>query len=289
MQKNNTKARTSAQNLMVLFVIFLLISATGYFIINKDNQKSFAELSSVQQLNQEKMQTLMLMVAKLGYGEMIHNFKNFIIRGEKDYRTSSYPKAFADDVEALKEAKAHYLSLTPISDYEKEHLAIVEKTIQEYVLQMEKAKELKAQDISIAEIDRQVVVDDRPAMKALEEIEAYVAQNTLKVIEKQTSEASNTLLVELAIVLIALLAVMAIAFEWLINRQIIQPLRKISQEINSSCNFEGEVGACHYTVAGVRETRELANRLQTMVDSIHEHQEHVNIIKTTVTKVAQMS
>lgn len=102
---------------------------------------------------------------KIGYGGLIHNFKNYVLRPDEDnYRIS----AFADATEALSllEHLHHGASKIGIE-------AKLEKThhmLESYAKRLELVRELSEKGLSSQLIDAQVRFDDRPALQEVERV-----------------------------------------------------------------------------------------------------------------------
>lgn len=102
----------------------------------------------------------------LGYGGIIHNFKNYVLRQDPDYlaRTSSQIAEFGDVVRRFRA-----LNLT---EAEQSALGEIERTIGEYADKLPVAIRAAEEGWGLEETDRRVRVDDDLAIAALAELSA---------------------------------------------------------------------------------------------------------------------
>ncbi|MBL4615299.1 MAG: response regulator [Magnetovibrio sp.] len=100
----------------------------------------------------------------IGYGGFIHNYKNYILRADDRY----LDLIDADKIEIYAAIK-HYRALN-ISVSEREALSRLTAVVDEYVLNLNDARIAFADGDDTNEVDRQIKVDDAPALKALENL-----------------------------------------------------------------------------------------------------------------------
>ncbi|WP_421858110.1 sensor histidine kinase [Oceanicaulis sp.] len=103
---------------------------------------------------------------ELGFGGLIHNFKNYVIRGDASYRDAVRANAHALDVR-LQRLQAYNAELGLDQD-----LTAVRDTITAYTDRLGVVQSGWADNVPIAELDAQVRVDDRPALDQLSEMDA---------------------------------------------------------------------------------------------------------------------
>ena len=104
----------------------------------------------------------------LGYGGLIHHFKNYVIRGEQQYleRFNQSYIAASKNIRAFKQ-------LATLTQQEKESVEVLEQKIDQYNEQLLIAKELKEQGVGIQKIDTQVRIDDEAAITAIDQLKQY--------------------------------------------------------------------------------------------------------------------
>jgi len=98
----------------------------------------------------------------IGYGGLIHNFKNYVIRGK-----TQNLDLFQHNFTSARVQIEAYRHLPAISDEEKEALNIIEAVFKEYQSHLAGIKRMKGQNLSIRYIDEIVKVDDKPALQAI--------------------------------------------------------------------------------------------------------------------------
>jgi len=98
----------------------------------------------------------------IGYGGLIHDFKNFVIRGDKQYIARFQSKLNA----ALSEIE-DYRHLPNINRKEQDALSEIKDTFQQYQSQLATISAMKQDKVDINKIDQKVFVDDQPALDAI--------------------------------------------------------------------------------------------------------------------------
>ncbi|SEL19282.1 PAS domain S-box-containing protein [Roseovarius azorensis] len=101
----------------------------------------------------------------LGYGGIIHNFKNYVIRKDESYRTR-----MLDQITQFDAVMASYLS-EPLPDVERRALETIRVTIGEYRARLGIADRAVAGNWPAERTDRLVRVDDTEAVLALRNLE----------------------------------------------------------------------------------------------------------------------
>ena len=84
------KGRSLVQNMMIYFVLIILVIGVGFVFLDHLENKSTAKFEAIQEQFNQKNKLFNEIQSQLGYGHLIHNFKNLVLRGEQDYRTQSY-------------------------------------------------------------------------------------------------------------------------------------------------------------------------------------------------------
>ena len=112
-----------------------------------------------------KTELLSHLQSLIGYGGLIHDFKNFIIRDKMNY-TENFSKRFA----LVKQLLNEYQQLPSLNSAEKNNLNIIQTTFEEYRIQIQKIAQMHHQNSNIAAIDNIVYVNDEPALNALNEL-----------------------------------------------------------------------------------------------------------------------
>ncbi|BBP45472.1 hypothetical protein THMIRHAS_08450 [Thiosulfatimonas sediminis] len=269
--------------LSLYLVIFLIINGLGATLIIQSSDNYHKNISELQAQIYEKQLIFKELQSQMGYGNMIHNFKNFILRGETDYRTSSYPAKFQENIDKINDLIARYQKVETPTEEEIKELLAIQNTVKQYTQQMELVKQLKAENAPINYIDSQVVVDDRPAMNAMQDLFTHMQESgstQLKALNKEIKAFQISQLLTLIIVL-ALLNLLAI--EVLVRRGLIKPLIHLSENIRRIYKNQDEVNLdIKIPVEGAKETHELGIYMNKLISTVRKHMNSAETVKHVV-------
>ncbi len=101
----------------------------------------------------------------IGYGGLIHQFKNYLMRGQEKY-IDSFTRQYQGAVEILDS----YSRFSGVSDSGRENVEIIRNVLDSYQENLTTVIDLKKTGISIEEIDASVAVSDGPAIEALNQL-----------------------------------------------------------------------------------------------------------------------
>jgi len=101
---------------------------------------------------------------QFGYGGIIHNFKNFVLRGDKKHLDSMYANK-----KTIEKTIANYKALN-LSENEKKAVSVVEAIMQTYVAESATVDALWDIGAPAQQIDRRVKINDAPAFKAFNQL-----------------------------------------------------------------------------------------------------------------------
>ena len=110
----------------------------------------------------EKIQQISYLYTQIGYGGIIHSFKNYVIRGRDSYLTK-----INDQYSEINAAISRILDLGTISDKDKNDLKIIKGTFSEYYNHTSTVQKMKKSGASISDIDSFIPINDNPAIEAL--------------------------------------------------------------------------------------------------------------------------
>ncbi len=168
--------------------------------------------------------------AHLGYGGIIHNFKNYVLRKEPPYltRLNIQLKNFHATIQEYKKSGA--------SEYELGKLGIVEKTIRTYEEKISVAKQAAREDWPPSKTDLLVKVDDTKAISAMLALDKYLEIKRLEA-ARSISEAvvEGNRLVKTGFFFVGVLAVVATMLYgmfFLLLRKLRQTITKLSNELD---------------------------------------------------------
>ncbi len=110
----------------------------------------------------QKNELLSSLQSQVGYGGLIHNFKNFVIRGKKENL-----KAFQDNYLKAEKTIQIYQALEEVSSMERNLLTIISNTIRKYKKKLLVVEEMRGKEARIEKIDKAVSIDDNPSLQAI--------------------------------------------------------------------------------------------------------------------------
>ncbi len=170
----------------------------------------------------------------VGYGGFIHNFKNYVIRGDEKY-AKRVEKNYTIVIKLINQYKA----LKGVTNEELELLGSIQSVFTKYKDGLEKVVEENNKGLSVRQLDKIVKVNDSPAIKALnklsnnffanstadhwfqtitqkinllKKIDDYLAEKLINDIKIELSAVNQELLISLIINLVIIVLTMLIAF-----------------------------------------------------------------------------
>ena len=165
----------------------------------------------------------------LGYGGIIHNFKNFVLRQDQKYLDALH-RQLTDLAVALEDYRR-----SGASPRELEHLASIESTIAKYESMIPIAVQGAAEAWPPARTDTLVKVDDSDALRGLDALDAYwrgKRRETTKAIVSVVGEGKN--LVDQGFQFLGGLALVALVLYglfYLLQRELRQTIGLLSGEL----------------------------------------------------------
>ncbi len=204
------------------------------------------------------------MHSHLGYGGIIHRFKNYVLRGrEKDMGK------ILESYKSVNSLLDQVAVMEGISEKAKQQVVVVKKAVLAYKNAAETVEQLRADNQSISAIDGSVKISDGPALKAiaalakgsfgidpehwfaaitkkinlLKTTEDFIATSLHDTTRKMKGQAESALYS--SIVVTAIVALLAIGLAaWLVSRTIIRPLAQavdVGQKVASG-DLNVEIG-----------------------------------------------
>ncbi len=219
--------------LAAVAAIFLVVAVLSYQYISPINPIWHTYQDEVAQRNV----LLNRLQANLGYGGAIHNFKNYVLRGEdKHYQRT---KSKFDEVDQLVE---QYRKLGHISDGELAGLSAIESIDKKYRAAADMAKQMFAEGRTPVEIDTAVKIDDGPALEAMRNLFENKEKLTTETAQQLEVATSRLMLVSLGGLLLTFLLVSAMVF--LISRSVLLPINTL-RELIMRAERENDLTACN--------------------------------------------
>lgn len=277
------RGRSTLQNVAIYFALLIGVNAIGFGVFYAIQQQQAAQLAALKGDIDHKERLYHELSSQLGYGQFIHNFKNYLLRGESDYRTETYSQQFTQNVQTIKDVLANYRQLPNLNPIEIDALKGVEDMVETYQANFAKAVEFKQAGMTISEIDALVKVDDRPAIQALEAWYDYIESSSMGQLKALHNETLQEQRIELIAVFLLSLLVTILAFEFFIRRSLVRPLMNLQGKLSAVCDAQGRVNLdIQIPMEGARELKIMEFHLKNMMTRLRENQRFMQTIKTVV-------
>lgn len=101
----------------------------------------------------------------IGYGGMVHQFKNYLLRGDEKY-IKQMEESFSKNESLIDQ----YLQIQGVSPADSEGILIIKTTLEKYRTAFATVRKMKEAGRSIAEIDSAVKISDGAALEAIEKL-----------------------------------------------------------------------------------------------------------------------
>jgi len=184
-----------------------------------------SRISGIRAAKPSKSQAVANLRKAMGYGGMIHNFKNMVLRHDHMIKD----RTDKDIGEALSAIKLY--SERPISEQEQQALRDITGVINAYAAALAKIDNLAEQGQSPAAIDFAVKIDDVPALKGFDTLTREISRQNEA--EEATVNATLELVVSTAkainLIVLAIIFLLAFASLWLIRSQITGPIARMTE------------------------------------------------------------
>jgi len=126
----------------------------------------------------EKREVLLVGLRKnFGYGGAIHNFKNYVLRWDE-----KYARRLDKNAATSRTLFSEYRKIQGLTQAERAALDKVEAVFEAYFRMVPVVRQMYQSGSSVKEIDARVKIDDAPAIKAMERLEAYYRQLTVQAV-----------------------------------------------------------------------------------------------------------
>lgn len=185
---NDLKIRTIA-----LFLIALVLSSSAVLIgaaLVSENRIAASRTiwTSYRSDTAPDAQALSSIVEHLGYGGMIHHFKNYVLRKDEP-RVKRFQIAIGGAMTALDQ----YANTEPDAE-ERQALSDIRGVIDAYARNIEKVTELSRTGANAQAIDQTVKIDDSPAITGLQLLQAKVSEAAAQIEHPMTKTELITLM-----------------------------------------------------------------------------------------------
>jgi PAS domain S-box-containing protein len=215
-------------------LLLLAIVTTGLYL-GTQTRKQFLDIadgwSEFSNEADRKGALISAMRAHLGYGGMIHTFKNYVLRQDDQYR-----QQILRQLAQFEGVTAEYLSL-PTSTEERAALTTIIATVDAYRSKLSIAEAAVANQWTAEQTDRAVRVDDTAAFRAFDQLEAVWQSNRERQSERLIASVQRGQdLIAIGFLTMALLVVATLALGftfWTVLRQMQTAVSQLSEELRT--------------------------------------------------------
>jgi len=167
--------------------------------------------------------------ANFGYGGFIHNFKNYVLRKDK----ALIPKIKNSLIETRLALKDYPLE-GPFQDLDdKLFIEDLNNVLDKYSANFELARKLIEEGVSTNEIDRQVRINDTPALLAIEHLSQHATDHK----NEYALETSNRLNSALNLINWGLLVIPLVLISGLLMFELLRKIKKVNHRLEGSYRF----------------------------------------------------
>ena len=205
-----------------LILITLVSISFGLFWVD-GVQKLGVEWRAYEENVERKASLLVLLRSTIGYGGLIHNVKNYILRKDNAMLIKGHETLLELDV--ILKAYRH----TGISQNEEISLLVIETVISQYRNALIHAEKLIHQGLPIAEIDQAIKVDDGAAFRAFAELENGVVEfrhANLSDLGERVAGVSK-LIIYSTVIFGLMMIILSVLYGWFIRTRIVSPITKL--------------------------------------------------------------
>jgi len=218
-------------------------------------------ISETQKLRQssltEKTKTSLLsdVRATLGFGGVIHQFKNYVLRQDTQ-RVDKIKAHIAKARQGLDDYRA-----MGVNETEDKALSDIASVIQAYQDNIQTIQQLIKQGKSVEDIDKTVKISDKQAIAGFKILRQQIALQTQREQQTLTASLASTESMALAIILIAVVSssILIILSYSLVTRRIITPITRMTTMMESLAQ-----GDHHISIDASNRTDEIGKMMQTI-------------------------
>ncbi|MDP6717862.1 MAG: HAMP domain-containing protein [Pirellulaceae bacterium] len=270
----------------LLLVVAVLVAVFSYLIVRQVDQIGHT-WESFDTGTAAKADILSSLRDALGYGGVIHQFKNFVLRKDR-LRLITIQKKLFDISFALNA----YRNLG-IGEREQNAIAQIHATLSKYAKAVGIAERMAASGASSQDIDKVVTIDDRPAL------DAFTVLHEVHLEERRASALSVYQTVNLvkefapsgSLVIGGLLVILVVSFLWFTRSRLVKPLARLenAMQILASGDTDidipaiarrDELGTMARTVLVFKENAVQRKRAETDLLAAKEQAEEANRSKS---------
>tara|TARA_R110000868_G_scaffold190862_1_gene434927 strand:- start:227071 stop:229953 length:2883 start_codon:yes stop_codon:yes gene_type:complete len=226
----NLKSFSHVITAIILFVMFIL--CVSIFYINSRTEYLHQEWKSFDSSTLSKITLINEIKDNIGYGGMIHRFKNYLLRKDRNLLLGAYTfnRLLGVNIAKYRALGVDYLESSALQE--------IESIMLEYRSKMPILENLVYEGYTAEEIDPFVKVDDQPALSSLNTLKKYIQNKrgeARSIIDAEITELRE-MFHYLSIFIISLMILMAFLFIYFSYYKLLNPLLAINKVMSAISN-----------------------------------------------------
>ncbi len=215
--------------LIIILNVIILLGVGTFIYTSMDKVDSIWTRYKDEAVPREE--SLLEIKSQFGYGGFIHNFKNYLLRGDKKY-ADRFEENRVNLEQAIKTFKA--LNINPA---EKKAIQDIETVALVYVKNVAEVTRLLGETKTPTEIDAAVKVDDAPAFAAFDVIDKQFQKMEETEAENMNKTVSITKIFIVAAVVFAVILIPFLSF-FMVRRFVVKPINELLQVSEAVANYD---------------------------------------------------
>lgn len=218
--------------IVIVLIAFSAVFSLQVFMLEKQ-KGSWQELKA-QAIARQEM--LLRMRSEMGYGAMIHNYKNYVLRGQEKYRLRVINNHLN-----LSDSVNNYAQLANLTINEQQALVAIQQVADEYLKASSMIKRMIDQGAVIGSIDTAVKISDTPAIEGFIVLEDRY-QELIGLYTDRFERASDSVAeYSILILCIALLVILVSALA--LYRYVVKRIGLLQQAVHNIACGEGDLSS----------------------------------------------
>ncbi|WP_290925267.1 methyl-accepting chemotaxis protein [Halodesulfovibrio sp.] len=206
-----------------------------------------------------RQELLLNMKSQFGYGGIIHNFKNYVLRG-----TDKYYNRVTGNQQAVTDAIKQYESLKDITPEERAALKKIEVVVGHYFENIRLVKQLWKEGKTPAQIDAVVKISDKPAFEGFAVVEKYYETLKSGSVSEFASALSMLHYVLIATILVVISLLIAVCLGYAKTARELSLVSDVAERVNEDPDAVLSLNKTRVDELGL-----LARALTNMVQNLH--------------------
>jgi len=217
----------------MIVILVLLLGIVGIYTYRAITPVTSSWLN-YQTQSTTRVRLLMVINSNLGYGGMIHNFKNYVLRGRDKYFAR-----VQQNYQAINAVIAEYRQLPGLTETERKALQVITGTVNNYYRNSKQVKSLLAQGVPSEGVDAIIKINDSPALQAFTTL-GKEHKGITEAFRKKMDETLETTTNMLLYGMLAAVGIIMVGLSWLYS-SIIPPLRVLNQTMDAVASGDADL------------------------------------------------